>query len=82
MKILRNSFFEGRVNTLGLKILGGGYVYADSEWLERTSARPFSRLYFVTRGEARIAAAGRGNPHAPRKYLFYSNRRNARLFLQ
>ena len=33
MKILRNSFFEGRVNTLGLKILGGGYVYSDSEWL-------------------------------------------------
>ena len=70
MKILRNSFFEGRVNTLGLKILGGGYVYADSEWLGKDVCSPFSRLYFVTRGEARIAAAGREIPMRPGNIYF------------
>lgn len=70
MKILRNSFFEGRVNTLGLKILGGGYVYADSEWLGKDVCSPFSRLYFVTRGEARISAAGRELPMRPGNIYF------------
>ena len=65
MKILRSSFFEGRVNTLGLKILGGGYVYADSEWQGIGVCSPFSRLYFVTRGEARISAAGQEIPMRP-----------------
>ena len=59
MKILRNSFVEGRINTFSLQIAGGGYVYAGSDWQGKSVCPPFSRLYFVTKGEARIIAADR-----------------------
>lgn len=70
MKILRDSFIEGRVNTLSLKIVGGGYVFAGSDWQGRGVCSPFSRLFFVTKGEARISVAGHETAMRPGNVYF------------
>jgi AraC-like DNA-binding protein len=70
MKILRNSFVEGRVNTLGLKIVCGGYVYAGSDWQGRDVCSPYSRLFFVTQGEARITVSGQETLMRPGNVYF------------
>ncbi|MBQ7901049.1 MAG: helix-turn-helix transcriptional regulator [Clostridia bacterium] len=54
MDIQKNHFFTDVVNKLNIEILDSGYVNGDSHWNGKNICSPYSRLYYIESGHAKL----------------------------
>jgi hypothetical protein len=54
MRNIEYESFNDVINTVHLKILEHGHLYAGTDWKFLQLSSPFNRLYFVIKGDARI----------------------------
>lgn len=58
MECFYNKAFSSSVNKLEIEILDSAYVHGDSEWKLAGICSPYSRIYYIESGEAKILAGG------------------------
>lgn len=54
MDIQKNHLFSDVVNKLNLEILDSGYVVGDTQWNGKNICSPYSRLYYIESGHAKL----------------------------
>ena len=54
MDIQKSHLFSDMVNKLHLEILDSGYVKGDSQWKGKNICSPYSRLYYIESGRAKL----------------------------
>lgn len=54
MDIQKSHLFSDMVNKLNLEILDSGYVKGDSQWNGKNICSPYSRLYYIESGRAKL----------------------------